>query len=285
MTRTALAYLYESCPSVFVKERLGFTPDEHQREYLDSNAPEMLLLWCRQAGKTTSSAAKAVHYAIHHNDSLVLVASASQKQAGILQGRALAMIRFMHRSESWKIIGETSGYENDPVDSNSRLVRCAVMSLQLSSGSEIISVPASPDTVRGYSPQLIILDEAARIDDDVYDAIRPMRIVTHAQLIAMTSAGSKRGWFYDAWLSKDPGWYRQEVKATDCPRITPEWLAREKVTTPDLIYRREYENEFIELEGGLFSAEDIAGMLVDDLGLEPIARPWVPDDLTVGVYD
>jgi hypothetical protein len=41
------------------------------------------------------------------------------------------------------------------------------------------------------------------------------------------------------------------------------------------MYRQEYECEFIDLAGSMFTAEMIANMTVMDDVL-PIARPWVP---------
>jgi len=286
MTQTALKFLYAHSPSLFAKEQLFLDVDSKQVEYLDTKAEEVLLLWCRQSGKTTSSAAKAVHHTSFQEDALALIASASQKQAAILQTRALNMIRKMNRKNDWRKKDEVYGRETNPLTGETELVRQAVMSLQMANGSEIISVPASPETVRGYSPTLIILDEAAWMGDEVYIAIRPMRAVTHAQLVCSSSAGMQMGWFYDAWhANDDPTVHKIEVLAKDCPRITPEFLKQEQMKIPETMYRREYLNEFLAPEGGLFTEEDIKGMELDDMGLEAIARPWVPDDLSVDVYE
>jgi hypothetical protein len=45
-------------------------------------------------------------------------------------------------------------------------------------GSRLVVVPASPGTIRGYAADLLCVDEAAFIDDDLFTAIWPMLAVT-----------------------------------------------------------------------------------------------------------
>jgi hypothetical protein len=51
--------------------------------------------------------------------------------------------------------------------------------LTLRNGSRIISLPGSEKTVRGYSAaKLVVIDEAARVPDEMLAAIRPMLATT-----------------------------------------------------------------------------------------------------------
>jgi hypothetical protein len=154
---------------------------------------------------------------------------------------------------------------SDPLDQNSKLVRCSVMSFELANGSEVVSVPASPDTVRGYSPDLIILDEASRIPDDTYDAIRPMRAAHPCQLIVMSTPAGRRGFFYREWMVEDPVWQKLSMSADECPRINKEFLEREKgkMTNPAM-FRQEYYLEFIEMTGGVFDADQVRAIFESD---------------------
>ena len=61
---------------------LNFTPDEKQREILESTAQRGILNCTRQWGKSTTCAIKCVHYALFHPESTVLVASPSLRQSG-----------------------------------------------------------------------------------------------------------------------------------------------------------------------------------------------------------
>ena len=51
--------------------------------------------------------------------------------------------------------------------------------LELPNGSRIVSLPGKEETIRGFSgATLIIIDEAARVPDDLYYAVRPMMAVS-----------------------------------------------------------------------------------------------------------
>ena len=66
-------------------------------------------------------------------------------------------------------------------------------------GSRILSLPGTEKTVRCYSGVvLLIIDEAARVDDALYRAGRPMLAVSKGRLSAFSTPFGKRGWFHDA---------------------------------------------------------------------------------------
>src|SRR5438876_2218077 len=52
-------------PVAFVQDRLKFEPDPWQARLLRSRAPWILLNCCRQSGKSTTTAALALHTAIY----------------------------------------------------------------------------------------------------------------------------------------------------------------------------------------------------------------------------
>jgi Phage terminase large subunit len=100
--------------------------------------------------------------------------------------------------------------------------------MELANGSRLVALPGDDDaTIRGYSaPRMVAIDEAARVSDSVYAALRPMLATSGGQLIALTTPYGRRGWFYEAW-EKEEGWDRTTITAHDCPRITPEFLESE----------------------------------------------------------
>lgn len=259
MTRISLLDACARKPSIYASLRLGYRPDTYQTDILDSQETDILLNWCRQSGKTETAATRVAHTAIYKPGTLSLIVSATQRQAGILQSRVQRAIQGESR-HGWVVV-KSLQLPYDPLDPNSRLVRCSILSLELANGSEVISVPASPDTVRGYSPDVLVLDEAARIPDLVYDAIRPMRSAKRSTLVAMSTPAGKRGWYHKAWIDTAQHWYRSLVRATQCPRITVKYLDDERVSmSSEAMYRQEYYCEFIEIDGAVFAAGDIDAM-------------------------
>src|SRR5205085_9545029 len=67
-------------PVAFVQDRLKFEPDPWQASLLRSRAPWILLNCCRQSGKSTTTAAFALHTAIY-NPGLILLVSPSLRQS------------------------------------------------------------------------------------------------------------------------------------------------------------------------------------------------------------
>lgn len=135
------------------------------------------------------------------------------------------------------------------------------LTLTLANGSRIISLPGEEGNIRGYSGvQLLVIDEAARVPDALYRSLTPMLAVSAKQkagrIIVMSTPWGKRGWFYEEWISQRR-WRRISVKATDCPRIDPEFLAEEKESLGDRWYRQEYMTSFEDTVDAVFADADI----------------------------
>ena len=73
-------------------------------------------------------------------------------------------------------------------------------SLLFPNGSRIVGLPGTEGTVRGFSAvSLLLIDEAARVEDAMYKALRPMLAVGGGDLWLMSTPWGKRGFFYEAW--------------------------------------------------------------------------------------
>ena len=81
LTKADEALLYEADCAMFAEEKLGLDLHEQRiRHFLNTRADEVILLWSRQAGKTTGSAAKVTHRAVFSPGTLSLIVSATQRQ-------------------------------------------------------------------------------------------------------------------------------------------------------------------------------------------------------------
>ena len=123
----------------------------------------------------------------------------------------------------------------------------------------------SEKTIRRFSgTSLMILDEAARVEDELYFAVRPMLAVSGGALMMLSTPYGKRGVFYEEW-SGGHGWERYEVPASECPRITEEFLDEERSSLPAFIYRQEYECSFEESEDQVFTTDLIDRALTEEV--------------------
>jgi hypothetical protein len=108
--------------------------------------------------------------------------------------------------------------------------------------------------------RLLVCDEAARIPDDLYYAVRPMLAVSGGRLVALSTPFGKRGWFHQEW-TEGQGWERVQITAHDCPRIPAAFLDEEQHTMPPLWFRSEYLCEFTEMEDSVFASAQVLGAL------------------------
>jgi phage FluMu gp28-like protein len=126
------------------------------------------------------------------------------------------------------------------------------MGLEFANGSQIEALPGSPNTVQGFSADLIIIDEAGIIVDELYTVMRPSLAVTGGELVMASKAYQARGAFYKEWTEGE-GWYREEVRADDpleCPRITAEFLEEERKHMMTHEFEREYLCRFDDAGSG-----------------------------------
>jgi hypothetical protein len=225
---------------------LGIEPDEWQADVLRSDARRELLLCCRQSGKSTTAAVKALHKAVYMPGALTLVISPSLRQS----------------SELFRTIGDLL----DELEEPPALEEDNKLSLTMANGSRIVSLPAKEATVRGFAGvDLIIEDEAARVDDTLYRAVRPMLAVSGGQLVLMSTAWGQRGHFYEEFVNGGDGWQRVKIDAYQVARISPEFLEEERRSLGDLWFRSEYLCEFTDTVDAVFRSEDIDAAFTDEV--------------------
>ena len=216
---------------------LGLDPDPWQERLLRSTSPRVLLNCSRQSGKSTMSGVIALHRALYHPGSLVLCLAPSERQSKEL---------FAKVSDSYRRLRGTPAPASD-----------RKLGMRLPNGSRIEALPGSEKTVRGFSgTSLLIVDEAARVDDELYYAVRPMLAVSGGSLMMLTTPYGKRGAFFEEWTG-GRGWDRYEVPAAECPRISEEFLEEERETLPPWVFRQEYECSFEETEDAVFTLDMI----------------------------
>jgi hypothetical protein len=141
--------------------------------------------------------------------------------------------------------------------------------LELDNGSRIVALPGTEQTVRGFSNvALLICDEAATCEDSLFFAIKPMLAVSGGRIILLSTPRGKRGFFFNVWTEGGADWNRTRITARECPRISEQWLEREKAAMPSFWFRQEFECEFVESVDSVFSFDDISAAL--DSSIKPL---------------
>lgn len=225
-------------PVTVFERAFGFTPHAWQIEYLREHRP-VVVLKGRQVGASLAAAALAINAAVYVPNSLSAIVSPTLKQSTEITTRARAGLR---------TLGE-------------RLSQDSASLLRLANGSRILSLPGTARSVRGWSAQLLVLDEAAFILPETWIAARAL-VATGGRLVIQSTAGKETGDFYDAVRAADPEWAHLVVRSDAVPTVSREFLASERRAMSPDAYASEYECEFGRLGGSLFSAQRLASLVL-----------------------
>jgi phage FluMu gp28-like protein len=199
----------------------------------------------------------ALHQALFKEKQTIVVTAKTLRQASFLFKKILIYLRDV-RSVKFevKIVGTEEQTK---------------LTLYLENGSQILCLPGSPDTIRGVSAvDLLLVDEAAMCSDDLFQALTPMLAVSGGRMILLSTPNGKMGFFYEIWSrwleqGEKSGWTGITLRASENPRISPDFLRLERETKSPIRYRTEYECEFLDTEEQLISTEMIDALKNSDV--------------------
>lgn len=248
----------------FLKDNKGnpFKLEWYQRDIINCPKRFILVNSGRQIGKTELLVKRAIYHAFTTPKHLRLIISRSQRQASYV----LQRIR--------------NDIEESPILCKS-IVRASRTQITLDNKAEILSLPPSPPTIRGYSPHDVDIDEAAHFADDeiYYEVLRPMVIRTAGKITMTSTPYGRIGFFYNMynlWQKDDdakvfnlPAIYNGKAI---CPAITLKELKREQNTMSPEAFRQEYLAEFLE-EGVLYFDHKLVKDSTEFYELDDRGRP------------
>lgn len=252
---------------VYYLKSLGWRPFKWQEHAIQKHY-RLVLNCCRQAGKSTVVSAKAIHRAKYYPNSLILLISPSERQSVELMNKVEA---FMSCDPQLPRLATDNKLEKEFINK-----------------SRILALPGSEKTTRGFSePAMVIIDEASRVEEELYYSLLPMMEDPEAELILMSTPHGKRGFFFDAWNSVH--WSKVEVTGRDIlkrfrsekqymairekdgiwacysPRHTEKSLKMKYDLMGDWWYRQEYCGEFVDSEDSVFNTDDIMAAITDSV--------------------
>lgn len=230
----------------FARRMLGFEPDAKQQSILTGEHYRLLLNCTRQWGKSTVTAAKAVHRAWSRAGSLTLVVSPSERQSREFLRKAKEFVTRLG-------IKPRGDGDNE-------------ISALFPNGSRIVGVPGKESRIRGFSAvSLLIIDEAAWVSDEQYLAVQPMLATVDGDLWLLSTPWGQRGFFWNAWSRGGDRWTRVSVPAAACPRISARFLESQRKEMGDAMFRREYQCEFMDANDAVFSREALMRAIGNDV--------------------
>lgn len=254
----------------FAARVLGRPAWPHQVEVLRDPARYRCLVAGRQSGKSSTLAIAALHTGATRRNALVLIVSAGEVAAR----RLLADVAAIATSSpmfAGSVLDESKG------------------ALVLSNGSRIVSVPASSRQVRGWSIDLLILDEAAFIDSELWRSAEPAIAARPGSRVLAASSpwGPVDHWFRRLWQqgtdAPDGALRSWHWPSSVSPLMDRTLLAQIRERESDDYYRREFLAEFTDSAGSYFSEQEIMSAVADyemtppeDLGVRKAGQRSAP---------
>ena len=220
----------------------GCAPLPWQAQVLRSRHPRRILCCSRQVGKSRAISMLVLHEAIFRPYARCVLFSKTERQAKELYLRTIDALHHV------------------PAEVRPKSVEENKTSLTLENGSRIIVVPNNPQGAVGIpGTTLLIEDEACYVPDQTHALMSPLLAASHGRMVLLSTPSARIGHFFEIWHDdRDDSWERTSVTAAESPWHTPEFLAAEKRRLPDLEYRTQYLNEFVNAEDGVFTEEEWA---------------------------
>lgn len=217
-------------------------PHEWQRAFLRTT-DNVLLVKGRQVGASTATAALALHVALYVHESLAVFVSPSQRQSQEVLLKVKAAARNLDRS----------------------LTEDSAIAVGFGNGSRIISLPGTATSVRGYSASLLVVDEAAYIDEETWVAVQPL-VATGGRSIVQSTPAGRRGWFFESWDAPDlPRWTRLRVRTAEVANVSADFLERQRRELGPVAYAMEYDASFQESGAGMFTEDKLRALIRPDV--------------------
>jgi len=196
----------------------------------------------RQCGKSTIISILAAERAIKNQNFTILIAACVLDQAEL-------------------IFRKTKEYLEEKYENRIK-GRVTLHYLGLKNGSKILcrAIGDTGEGIRGYTADLIIIDEAAFVNERVWSAITPIISVSKGKMILLSTPHGRQGYYYECFSDKN--YTSFHVSALDCPRHTKKFLdeARKRMTKVE--FATEYLGEFIDEFREYFTQEWIDNVCV-----------------------
>jgi len=241
---------------VFAEMLVGEPLWPHQLAFARSKARTRAACCGRQSGKSRTLAVIGLHAAFCGPDRLVLVVSATDDAAK-------------------RLLSEVASLASSPILAGS-VVDESKSTLVLSNGSRIVSVPASERQVRGWSADLLVVDEGCFVGEDVWKAARFTTIARGGRIVLASTPWGRRDRFfsvaYEAGLSGAQGYESFHWPSTASPLVSEAVLAEWRPS----MTQHEYDAEVLALwtddAGSYFSTGELEAAVDDDLELiDPVS--------------
>jgi hypothetical protein len=261
-------------PSYFVNKFIGEEPFPYQKEFLDCGENRRIFVAGRRVGKSLSSAWLALWYALTHRNADVLITARAQRQS-------MNLFR--------TVKDQISQSELDDAAWDSSITRQTRTIIEFSNGSSIKCLPVGRDgsTIRGEGADLLIVDEAAYIKDQIFQEVLVHFTAVGDNTFVMTSTpAGEQGYMYQRYIDskqpcpscgemmtkrgdwvacfdcekkmKAPGdWHITKVPTWKNEEIPESWVEEQRRDLTPMQFEQEIKGNFVTAEDSYFTPQEV----------------------------
>lgn len=241
---------------VFAERLLGRPLWSHQLDLARSGARYRVVCAGRQVGKSSTLAVIALFEAFTRSGILVMLVSAGESSSQRIMADCAALA------------GGSDVLRGSVVEETKSL-------LVLSNGSRILSVPASERQIRGWPVDLLIVDEAAFVANEVWSSAEPAIVARAGSRVILTSSPFGVDHFFRRlWqrgMDSPDGMYESwHWPSTVSPLMDADLLEEIRAHENPIVFEREYLAVWSDASGGLLSPDEISAAVLDYGLVEPV---------------
>jgi len=226
--------------------------DEWQQEILEATG-NICLCTGRQVGKTSVFAMKAIKRMLE-KETHIIVVSLTEDQAQLIISMALNFLEQENKREI--LTGSDRPTKNQ---------------IKLRNGSVILARPVglTGDSVRGFTGDILIIDEASRMGEAVFSAAKPTLLTTAGEIWLCSTPFGKQGYFWECF-NNEKRFKIFHISSVDVIKNRPlseSWTARQR--DEGIEYLANEERDMGKVRFG----QEYLGLFMDELA------QWFPDEL------
>ena len=181
-------------------------------------------------------------------------------------------------NQAKKVFQELSDASQSIIQSSNK----AELTIKFVNGSTVQFLSSErPDSVRGFSFHYMVVDEAAYVNERGFEtAILPTLTAIGKKCLIISTPKSKN-WFYKYYLRGLDGsteYISFKGQSTDNPFIDQSFIAQQRLSLPDDIYRQEYMAEFTDAGSEVFRNVDNACIVSQYINGDKVQRCFIGID-------
>ncbi len=232
-----------------------FIPYPFQRKLIDSfhNNRFSICKLPRQSGKSVTVTAYLIHQALFRDNINIAILANKRETAFELMAKL-----------------QTS-YENLPKWLQQGVLGWNKGSIELENGSRITASSTSSSAVRGFSYNIVMLDEFAfvptNVADEFFSSVYPTISSGKSTKVIIVSTPNGMNHFYKLWNDAENGrnsYRHTEAHWSEVPGRDAAWQAETIANTSEQQFQQEFECDFIGSAGTLIAGHKLKALTYND---------------------